>query len=119
MATSIKSGRQGHGTSLVGLPLALGAACFARTSFAVTNTISLTTPVLADAGPSLLRVMGALALVLGVFLGGVWLFRNGRNLRFGRGRANRLNVLEVRSLGGRHALYVVGYDQERFLLGST
>jgi flagellar biogenesis protein FliO len=86
-----------------------------------TNTLSyhLSSPSLPDAGPSLLRVLGALALVIGLFLGGAWFFRNGRQLAFRHGRAPRLNVLESRSLGGRHALYVVAYDQERFLLGST
>jgi flagellar biosynthetic protein FliO len=76
-------------------------------------------PSLPSAGPSLLRVLGALALVLGLFLGAVWLFRNGRSLAFRRGQAPRLNVLESRSLGSRHAIYVVGYEQQRFLLGST
>jgi flagellar biosynthetic protein FliO len=76
-------------------------------------------PSLPNAGPSLLRVLGALAIVLGLFLAAVWLFRNGRSLAFRRGRAPRLNVIESRSLGGRHAIYVVAYEQQRFLLGST
>jgi len=88
---------------------------------ASTNLFSsaLNSPSLPDAGPSLLRVLGALALVLGLFLGGVWLVRNGRFNGLTRGRAARLNVLESRSLGARQALYVVGYGQERFLIGST
>ena len=57
--------------------------------------------------------------VLAVFLGGVWLFRNWQRLVIQRGRTPRLNVLEVRSLGGRHALYVVGYEQERFLVAAS
>jgi len=77
------------------------------------------TPPLPDVGLSLLRVLGALALVLGIFLGGVWLFRNWQRLVIQRGRAPLLNVIEVRSLGGRHALYVVGYEQERFLIASS
>jgi flagellar biogenesis protein FliO len=89
-----------------------------------TNQMLLPTPTLApaampDIGLSLLRVLGALAIVLAVFLGGVWLFRNWQRLVIHRGRAPRLNVLEVRSLGGRHALYVVGYEQERFLIASS
>jgi len=79
----------------------------------------LSPPPLPDVGLSLLRVCGALALVLAVFLGGVWLFRNWQRLVLQRGRAPRLNVLEVRSLGGRHALYVVGYEQERFLIAAS
>jgi flagellar biogenesis protein FliO len=81
--------------------------------------LSVPTTSLTDVGPSLLRVFGALALVLAIFLGGVWLFRNWQRLVVQRGRAPRLNVLETRSLGGRHALYVVGYDQERFLIASS
>jgi flagellar biogenesis protein FliO len=84
----------------------------AEKPLALSNTLSNT-------GPSLLRVLGALAIVLGLFLGGVWLFRNGRLFAFRRGGTPRLNVLESRSLGGRQALYVVGYDQERFLLAAT
>jgi len=76
-------------------------------------------PALPDVGLSLVRVMGALALVLAIFLGGVWLFRNWQRLVIQRGRAPRLNVIEVRSLGGRHALYVVGYEQERFLISAS
>jgi flagellar biogenesis protein FliO len=77
---------------------------------------ALSTP---DVGTSLLRVMGALALVLGIFLAGVWLFRNWQRLAVKGGRAPKLNVLEIRSLGGRQSIYVVGYEQERFLLASS
>jgi len=79
----------------------------------------LMAPSLPNAGVSLLRVAGSLALVLGLFLGGVWLFRNWQRLAIQRGRAPKLNVLETRSLGGRQALYVVGYGQERFLVASS
>jgi len=79
-------------------------------------TPALPTP---DMGVSLLRVMGALVLVLGIFLAGVWLFRNWQRLAVRRGRAPKLNVLEIRSLGGRQSIYVVGYEQERFLLASS
>jgi flagellar biogenesis protein FliO len=72
-----------------------------------------------DMGVSLLRVMGALALVLGIFLAGVWLFRNWQRLAVKGGRTPKLNVLEIRSLGGRQSIYVVGYEQERFLLASS
>lgn len=83
-----------------------------------TNAVPALTP-LPDAGLSLLRVLGALLFVLAVFLGGVWLFRNWQRLAVKRGSAPKLNVLEVRSLGGRQALYVVGYERERFLLSSS
>jgi len=76
-------------------------------------------PPLPAAGPSIIRVMGALALVLGIFFGGVWLYRNWQRLTIQRGRAPKLNVLETRPLGGKHALYVIGYEQERFLLSAS
>jgi len=104
------------------------AACFAFAAFSssfaqTTNSAAapafnpaLSTP---DMGASLLRVMGALALVLGIFLAGVWLFRNWQRFAVQRGRAPKLNVLEIRSLGGRQMICVVAYEQERFLLASS
>lgn len=85
----------------------------------LTAGVPLTAPVLPDAGLSLLRVFGSLALVVGLFLGGVWCFRNWQRLAVYRGRTPKLNVLEVRSLGGRQALYLVGCEQQRFLLASS
>ncbi|HVY72322.1 MAG TPA: hypothetical protein VHH73_20475, partial [Verrucomicrobiae bacterium] len=57
---------------------------------------------------SIFRVFGALMVVLGVFFGFVWLFRNWQRVLIKQGRAPRLNVLEMRSLGSRHSIYVVG-----------
>ena len=62
-----------------------------------------------------MRLFGALALVIGLFLGGVWLFRNWQRVTQ-RGVSPKLNILETRSLGGRHSLHVVGYQAERFLI---
>src|SRR5262245_21960211 len=74
---------------------------------------------LPDAGTSVLRVFGALALVLALFLAGVWLFRNWRRLSGPRGHVAHLQVLESKALGGRHALYVVGYQHQRLLLAAS
>lgn len=79
----------------------------------------LLAPSLPETAPSILRVLGALALVIGLFLGGVWAFRNWQRLTVRSGQGPRLNVLEVRSLGGRQALYVVGYEEQRFLLATA
>ena len=100
---------------------AIATFFFALNAGAETNPAAapLTAAPLPDMGVSFLRVMGALALVIGIFLGGVWLFKNWQRLAVQRGRAPKLNVLETRSLGGRHALFVVGYDQERFLVSSS
>ena len=95
-----------------------GLALFPFTSAAEPANPAPLTPPLPDVGLSLVRVFGALALVLAIFLGGVWLFRNWQRLVIQGGRAPRLNVLEVRSLGGRHVLYVVGYQQSIFSQGT-
>ena len=93
-----------------------------HSSFAeTTNSLAapITAPSLPDAGVSFIRVIGALALVIGLFLGGVWFFKNWQRLAVQRGRAPKLNILETRSLGGRQAIFVVGYNQERFLISSS
>jgi flagellar biogenesis protein FliO len=93
-----------------------------HSSFAQTTNsfvAPITTSSLPDAGVSFIRVIGALALVIGLFLGGVWFFKNWQRLAVQRGRAPKLNILETRSLGGRQAIFVVGYNQERFLISSS
>lgn len=86
-----------------------------------TNTAAplLVPPSPPDLGDSLLHVAGALVLVIGIFLGGVWLFKNWQRLALQHGRVPRLKVLETRPLGGRHAIYVLGYEQQRFLISSS
>jgi flagellar biogenesis protein FliO len=69
-------------------------------------------------GP-LLRMGGALLLVIGLFLTGVWLFKNWQRFARNRGALPKLSVLEVKSLGQRQAIYVVGYEQQRMLLASS
>ena len=98
------------------LPFCLLSSALAQTNNAAT---ALEPQSLPNAGLSFIRVIGALALVIGLFLGGVWMFRNWQRGGGQRGRAPKLNVLETRSLGGRHAIYVVGYDRERFLISSS
>jgi flagellar biogenesis protein FliO len=58
-------------------------------------------------------------LVLGLFLAGVWLFRNWQRLTVRRGQPAQLQILEMKALGGKHLLYVVGYQQQRLLLASS
>jgi flagellar biogenesis protein FliO len=100
----------------------ISSFCLLHPAFAQTNN-SVVTPLVApslpDAGLSIIRVFGALALVIGIFLGGIWLYKNWQRLAVQRGLAPKLNILETRSLGGRHAIYVVGYEQERFLISSS
>ena len=67
-------------------------------------------------GLSVLRMFGALAFVLALFFGGVWVVKNRRRIPGLRCRAPRLNVLEVRSLGNRHSLCLIACEQQRLLL---
>ena len=93
-----------------------------NSAFAQTTNSTVTPlmpPSLPEPGVSFLRVMGALALVIGIFLGGVWLVKNWQRLAHQRGRAPKMSVLETRSLGGRHSLHVIGYEQERFLISAS
>jgi flagellar biogenesis protein FliO len=76
-------------------------------------------PALPEVGFSVIRVFGALALVLALFLAGVWLFKNWQRLALHRGRPAQLQVVEMKHLGGKHALYVVAYQQQRLLLASS
>ncbi len=92
-------------------------ACLAQTNEVV--SASARPDAMPNAGASVLRVFGAFALVTALFFVGVWLFRNWQRFAFRKGGAPRLNVIEVKSLGQRHAIYVVGYDQQRMLLSSS
>jgi len=112
--SSSARGLQAAGRLTILVTVSLASAASAQPTNALTFS-----PGMPDVGASVVRVLGALILVLALFLGGVWLFRNWQRLVVQRGRAPRLNVLEVRSLGGRQAIYVVGYQQERFLLSSS
>jgi flagellar biogenesis protein FliO len=98
----------------------LSVALFAPQALAAGETPAQSAgSALPDAGSALLRMGGALVFVVALFFGGVWLFRNWQRLNFRKGRAPKLNVLESKSLGGRHAVYVVGYEEQRFLIGSS
>lgn len=70
-------------------------------------------------GASVVRLTGALALVLGLFLGGVWLARNWQRMSAGRSGGPDLKVIEMRSLGARQSIWVVGYRQQRMLVASS
>jgi flagellar biogenesis protein FliO len=85
----------------------------------LSTNLPVASPALPDASFSVIRVFGALVLVLGLFLAGVWLFRNWQRLTLQRGRPSQLQILEMKALGGKHALYVVGYQQQRLLLASS
>jgi flagellar biogenesis protein FliO len=74
---------------------------------------------LPDVGASIFRICGAFILVVAVFLGGVWLFKHWQRFAAQKSGGAKLNVIEVKSLGQRQAIYVVGYQQQRMLLASS
>lgn len=74
---------------------------------------------LSSVGVSFVRVLGALGLVLALFFAGVWVVRNWAKLAPRRSGGADLQVLEVRSLGVRQSLVVVGYRRQRMLLSAT
>ena len=85
-----------------------------------TNALpALPTVAMPSAASSLFRVLGALALVIAVFFGGVWLFRNWQRMAITKGQVPKLNILETKSLGQRHAIYVIGYEQQRLLIAAS
>ena len=102
----------------LGLCLSVTGSAWAQTNAALTLPGS-GQPLMPNATGSVLRVFGALIFVVGIFLGGVWLFKNWQRVSGYHGRTPKLNVLETRSLGGRQAVYVIGYEKERFLIASS
>lgn len=101
--------------------IAWSATCSLRAELtnSLANSSGLSSVAAPELGLSLVRVFGAFFLVIALFLGGVWLFRNWQRFAGQRNGTPKLNVLEVRSLGGRQALYVVGYERERYLLSAS
>jgi flagellar protein FliO/FliZ len=72
-----------------------------------------------DVASTLIRLAGAMVLVIAIFLGGFWMTRNWHRFLMKKGQAPKLNVLEARSLGARHTLYVVGYEKQRLLVATS
>lgn len=83
-----------------------------------TNALSLQ-PQFSDLGASAIRIFGAMLLVIALFLGGVWLLKNWQRVALRRNGPPRLQVIESRSLGNRFSIFVVGYDQQRLLIGCS
>ena len=67
----------------------------------------------------MIRIVGALMIVMAILLGGAWWFRKSRLFGLVPAQSSHLNVIETRSLGSRHALHVVEYGSKRFLIADT
>ena len=67
----------------------------------------------------MVRIIGALMIVMAVLLGGAWWFRKSRLFGLVPAQSSHLSVIETRSLGSRHALHVVEYGSKRFLIADS
>ena len=70
-------------------------------------------------GVAVFRMVGSLAIVIALFFAGAWIFRNSHRFSRAANQQRKLQVLEARSLGPRQAVYVVAYEQQRLLIGSS
>ena len=70
-------------------------------------------------GVAVFRMVGSLAVVIAIFFVGAWMFRNMHRWKATGMNHRKLQVLEAKSLGPRQAVYVVAYEQQRLLIGST
>lgn len=84
-----------------------------------TNNPVFNGPTIPDFSLSLIRVFGALALVLALFFAGLWCLRNWQRFLSRQGHPAKLQVLEVRALGHRQTLYVVAYENCRLLVAAS
>ena len=67
----------------------------------------------------MVRIVGALMIVMAVLLGGAWWFRKSRFFGLVPAQSSHLSVIETRSLSSRHALHVVEYGSKRFLIADS
>ena len=70
-------------------------------------------------GAAVFRMVGSLALVIALFFGAAWIFRNMHRFKAPGANQRKLQVLEGKSLGPRQAVYVVAYEQQRLLIGAS
>tara|TARA_B100001939_G_scaffold94381_1_gene80930 strand:- start:47 stop:598 length:552 start_codon:yes stop_codon:yes gene_type:complete len=67
----------------------------------------------------ILRIFGALIFVLAILVGGAWWFRKSRMFGLVPVGESHLKIVETKSLGSRHALHVVEYGEQKFLIADS
>jgi flagellar protein FliO/FliZ len=65
------------------------------------------------------RIFGALLVVLAILMGGAWWFRKSRLFGLVPASQSNLKIIETKSLGSRHAMHVVEYGEQRFLISDS
>ena len=68
---------------------------------------------------SAIRVITGLVVVLGLFYGGIWFYRNRVSPQIGGALSGQLRILETRYLGQKQGLHVVVYQGQRILIGTS
>lgn len=71
-----------------------------------------------EMGPALLKLLGALVLILVIIYGSVWLMKRFSGARTGGG-GNSITVLERHFLAPKQALYLVKVGQRHMLVGGS
>ena len=67
----------------------------------------------------MLRMFGALLIVVAILLGVAWWFRKSRMFGLVSAQSSNLKVIETRSLGSKHSLHVVEYGSKCFLIADS
>jgi len=80
------------------------------------QTLKVSAPSL---GVAIFRMIGSLASVVALIFAGAWFYRNMHRFRQPGAAQRKLHVVEARTLGARQALYVICFEQQRFLVGSS
>ena len=66
-----------------------------------------------------MRLLGAMAIIISLLLLGAWWFRKSRLIGLVPAAQANLKIIETRSLASRHALHVVEYGEQRFLIADS
>jgi flagellar biogenesis protein FliO len=92
-------------------------------AFAQNATAQILDPAAPSMAATAVRIVGAMMIVLSVIMMGAWAFKNKERFAVkglgGKVSVRKLQVLETRSLGARHSICVVGYENQRILLSSS
>lgn len=72
-----------------------------------------------DPVESFFRVLSGLVIVILIFLGGVWLYKNRLTQPGAHALNGQLKVLESKFLGNKQGIVVIAYGNKRMMLGTT
>jgi flagellar biosynthetic protein FliO len=90
--------------------------CSNVTAMAAAATTSRELPTV---GPSIVRLLGAFALVLAILFAAVWVFRHWQRFAPAGSSPRKLQILENRMIGQRQSLFVVRYENQQMLLAAS